>query len=355
MKGRIGMLNKAWSVIRYGYTPQQLLNYLKYKVNNRKKTQLNYRPLWMLIYVTDLCNLHCQMCPHHTQADSSRFNQAKKLNNNFISLETLEYSFNLFPESYYVMLAGVGEPLLHPEFKEIIHLCEKYHKKIKLVTNGTRLTEEMSDYLASRRCVSEIQISLNASDYETYYDRCQGSKEEFFEVVKNIKGVVSAKSRHKANMAIVTSAVCGDEFKDKAYSFLCFADSLGVDKIELFRYIDFGIVGNNITDIQADKYFISELDKQAKGIIKAQYSLPHLVDEKSFHIQCDWFWKNISIDSNGNIGSCGRVISPDSSYGNIFSDEDVWNNSYMTSMRELFIKGDLLPSVCCKACVENNC
>lgn len=349
------MINKFRSIIRYGYTPLQLMNYTKYILNNRKKARLNYRPLWMLIYVTDLCNLHCKMCPHHTTADSSMFYQAKKLNTDFISLETIEYSFNLFPESYYVMLAGVGEPLLHPEFKEIIRLCERYHKKVKLVTNGTRLTEEMSDFLASRKCISEIQISLNAPDYETYYDICQGSKDEFCEVVKNIRGLISAKNRHKSTMAIVTSAVCGNEFKEKAYSFLCFADSLGVNKIELYRYIDFGIIGNNITDIQSDKNFICELDKRAKNKIKTHYALPHIVDEKNFQIQCDWFWKNISIDSNGNIGSCGRVISPDSSYGNVFTNEDVWNNSYMIKMRELFIKGDELPSNCCKACVENNC
>ena len=156
-------------------------------------------------------------------------------------------------------------------------------------------------------------------------------------------------------LSIETSAVCGDEFKEKAYSFLCFADSLGVDRIELFRYIDFGIVGNDISDIKSDREYIHELDKKAKGKIKAQYYLPHLVGDSTFKSQCDWFWKNISIDSSGNIGSCGRVISPDSSYGNVFSDEDVWNNAYMQKVRMMFLEGEVLPSNCCWACVENNC
>lgn len=349
------MLSKMVSIIRYGYTPVQLANYLKYKINRRTKTVLNYRPLWMLVYVTDLCNLHCKMCPHHTTADSSKFSQAKKLNTDFISLETLAFSFKKFPESYFVMLAGVGEPLLHPQFRHIIRMCEKYKKKVKIVTNGTRLTEEMSDFLATSRCIDEIQISLNAPDCETYYDICQGSEDEFSSVVNNIKGLVLAKKRKKSSMKIVTSAVCGDEFKEKAYSFLCFADSLGVDQIELFRYIDFGIVGNNISDIKSDREYIRDLDRKVRGKIRAKYYLPHLVGDNTFKSQCDWFWKNISIDSRGNIGSCGRVISPDSSYGNIFSSEDVWNNVYMQKMRQLFLTGDVLPSSCCRACVENNC
>lgn len=348
------MFNKILNIIQYGYTPLQLMNYFKYKMNKRTKTLLNYRPLWMLIYVTDLCNLHCKMCPHHTNADSSKFSQAKKLNTDFISLETLEFSFDKFPESYFVMLAGVGEPLLHPKFKEIIRICQKHHKKVKIVTNGTRLTEEMSDFLTTSRCIDEIQISLNAPDHETYYDICQGSTDEFSNVVKNIRGLVSAKHKNKSSIMIVTSAVCGEEFKEKAYSFLCFADSLGVDQIELFRYIDFGIVGNNISDIKSDREYIHELDKKAKEKIKARYYLPHLVDDNTFKSQCDWFWKNISIDSSGNIGSCGRVISPDSSYGNIFTNEDVWNNEYMKKMRQMFLTGEGFPSNCCWACVENN-
>lgn len=348
------MLSKMRSVIRYGYTPTQLVNYLKYKANRRKKTVVNYRPLWMLIYVTDLCNLHCKMCPHHTTADSSNFSQAKKLNSDFISLETLEFSFRKFPESYFVMLAGVGEPLLHPQFREIIQLCEKYKKKVKIVTNGTRLTSEMSDFLAASKCIDEIQISLNAPDEETYFNICQGNTDEFHSVVENIRGLVIAKKKKKSSVKIVTSAVCGDEFKEKAFSFLCFADSLGVDQIELFRYIDFGIVGNNISDIKSDRDYIHKLDKKASGKIKAKYYLPHLVGDDIFESRCDWFWKNISVDSRGNTGSCGRVISPDSSYGNVFSDEDVWNNGYMQEMRQRFLVGDVLPSNCCKSCVENN-
>ena len=212
------MLNKVSSIIRYGYTPAQLVNYFKYKINRRSKTILNYRPLWMLVYVTDLCNLHCKMCPHHTNADSSSFTQAKKLNADYISLETLEFSFKKFPECYFVMLAGVGEPLLHPHFKDIVRLCEKYKKKVKIVTNGTRLTTDMSDFLSSSKCIDEIQISLNASDYNTYFDICQGSEKEYNTVVNNIRGLVLAKTRNKSSARIVTSAVCGNEFKGKITS-----------------------------------------------------------------------------------------------------------------------------------------
>lgn len=349
------MLNKVRNIIHYRYTPAQLLNYLKYKTNRRKNTVLNYRPLWMLVYVTDLCNLHCKMCPHHTNADSSSFTQAKKLNADYISLETLEFSFKKFPESYFVMLAGVGEPLLHPQFKDIIRLCEKYKKKVKIVTNGIKLTTDMSDFLSLSKCIDEIQISLNAPDHITYFDICQGSEREYITVVNNIRGLVLAKAKNNSSVRISTSAVCGNEFKGKAYDFLCFADSLGVDRIELFRYIDFGIVGNNISDIKSDRDYIRELDKKAKGTIRAKYYLPHLVGDDTFESRCNWFWKNISIDSHGNIGSCGRVISPTNSYGNIFSDEDVWNNDYMQRMRQLFLVGSELPSSCCRACVENNC
>lgn len=348
------MINMIKSIIHYGYSRKQIFNYLKYKLGKRKKTILSYRPLWLLIYVTDLCNLHCKMCPHHTWADNSGVEYLKTLNDDFISIETLKRAFALFPESYFVMLAGVGEPLLHPRFTEIINLCRENHKKVKIVTNGTKLDHKMREFIIESGCVCEVQISLNAPDAKTYYSICQGDEKEYYTVLDNIRGLVKTKRQKKSDITIVASAVCGEENKEKMTTFLSVADELGVDRIDIFRYIDFNIKDNDFSSIQQDKQLVDNLVGYAKKRINAKVNFPHIVTNSSFSSKCEWFWKNISIDSKGNIGSCGRVISPMESYGNIFTNDDVWNNEYMVRTREMFLSGDSLPSECCKTCVENN-
>lgn len=47
--------------LKYGFSIKQIYNYYLYKKSNKKDTILNYRPIWLLIYVSDLCNLRCEM------------------------------------------------------------------------------------------------------------------------------------------------------------------------------------------------------------------------------------------------------------------------------------------------------
>lgn len=348
------MVDIIKNLIRYHFTLTQITNRIKYIIFNRKKEKLNYRPIWILLYLTDLCNLHCGMCPHHTTADASNFKQKKQLNNNYMPLHVVERVLYMFPESYYVMIAGVGEPFLHPEIKDIITLCAKSHKKIKIVTNGSLLNDQLISFILREKSIDELQISLNAPNWKIYNQICQGSQDEYETLIKNILVLVRQKKRFKSQVKITISAVCSNEFKPHAKEFLLLGDYLGVDRVDLFRYIDFQITGNQFSDIESDHDFITELSKFAKKNVRLEYSLPHIVSEASFSSKCDWFWKNISVDSVGNIGSCGRVIGPDKRFGSIFDSGDIWNNDYFCAVRRDFLEGKCFPSSCCKSCVENN-
>ena len=75
--------------LKYGFSIKQIYNYYLYKKSNKKDTILNYRPIWLLIYVSDLCNLRCEMCPHHSGKNND-FEYQKQLSKKFISLYMLE-------------------------------------------------------------------------------------------------------------------------------------------------------------------------------------------------------------------------------------------------------------------------
>lgn len=337
------------SNIRYGFSFKQIYNYFLYK-KRKKSTILRYRPIWLLIYVSDLCNLKCEMCPHHS-GKLNTFEFQKQLNDKFISIEMLERIYKKFPESIFVMLGGVGEPLLHPQFKEIVKITAKYKKKINIITNGTLLNDDLIEFLMKEKMLNQISISLNASNGEEYTSICKVKSNIFDNTVLNIKKLVLAKKKYNSKAEIVVSGVCSHEFMDSSYNFLNFCDKLNVDRIDLHRYIDFDIK-DALSDIDDFNDDIDKLYEYADSNILTKTNLPHKINKYNYCKNCDWYFKNLSFDSCGNIGSCGRVISPSKEYGNINDENDIWNNKYMQSMREMFIEESIVTKYCEK-CVEN--
>lgn len=334
--------------LKYNFKGIQIINYIKFKFS-KKKTVLNYRPIWLLIYVSDLCNLRCEFCPHHNGFENS-FAFQKKLAKEFMTPDLLNKIYKKFPESIFVMLGGVGEPLLNPYFKDLVKITSENRKKMNLITNGVLLDKNMADYLLSNKYMNQISISLNASNDEEYYNICKIHK--FNDVVNNIKYLVKRKKELHSDVEIVVSGVCSHEFVNSGIQFLNFCDTLGVDRIDLHRYIDFDVIGGltDIDDMHDDMKKIFECAKK----LNTKITLPHSISKKTYTKSCDWYFKNLSFDAKGNMGSCGRVINPDKKYGNINDKEDIWNNEYMQMMRAKFLDPADVVTKYCEKCIENH-
>ncbi|MCI5967328.1 MAG: SPASM domain-containing protein, partial [Tenericutes bacterium] len=72
-----------------------------------------------------------------------------------------------------------GEPLLHPKLKEILDLCEKYHKKVNITTNATLL--KAKETILSHPAIRQINLSVHSENQEKNY------LEEIFEVTDKLK------------------------------------------------------------------------------------------------------------------------------------------------------------------------
>lgn len=71
----------------------------------------------------------------------------------------------------YILLTG-GEPLLHPDFKEIYLGLKEMGLVINLNTNGTLLDEKWADFFAGNPC-RRIKITLYGASRETYACLCR--------------------------------------------------------------------------------------------------------------------------------------------------------------------------------------
>lgn len=149
------------------------------KLNQRKDLNLNgpgnYRVKNNCIYTraieinaTRHCNLSCKSCSHSSPIANKSIYDARNIR------EDLSY-LSKYIKCEIIRIVG-GEPLLHPEFKEIIkairdsQICEK----ICLVTNGTLLHLMDKEVLSM---VNKIEISLYPLQTKVTDNICNVAKE----------------------------------------------------------------------------------------------------------------------------------------------------------------------------------
>ncbi len=101
------------------------------------------------IEITNKCNFNCPFCSQDNlkKADMSVTNFEHILN------EIKTYT-------NYIYLHVKGEPLLHPHLKDIVLLCQKYHFKVNITTNGSLLEKQYE--VLKNPCIHQINISLQA-------------------------------------------------------------------------------------------------------------------------------------------------------------------------------------------------
>lgn len=124
------------------------------------------------IEITNCCNLSCSFCP------------PSKRQKEFMDLESFEVILKkLKGHGKYVYLHIKGEPMIHPEFIEILRLCEAYGLKVNLTTNGTLIGQYAKELLASK-ALRQISISLQSQEN---LDDEKGFRQYMKDVLKLVK------------------------------------------------------------------------------------------------------------------------------------------------------------------------
>lgn len=107
------------------------------------------------IEISNVCNLACSFCP-----PTDRASKVMALEDFETVLQKLE------GHGDHIYLHVKGEPLLHPNFKEILDLCGRYQKRVNVTTNGTLLGRVGQSILESP-AVRLVSISLQSFEEMT--------------------------------------------------------------------------------------------------------------------------------------------------------------------------------------------
>ncbi|MFX0142213.1 MAG: radical SAM protein, partial [Candidatus Hodarchaeota archaeon] len=125
----------------------------------------------ILIHITLRCNLKCVHCYLGEKKNLDLpFSLIKKLIPEFYEMQGLR-----------VLLSG-GEPLIHPQFNEILKFLSQFPVRIMLLTNGTLITPELVKLIKGN--IHEVQISIDGIDSHNEF---RADKNAFSKAINAIK------------------------------------------------------------------------------------------------------------------------------------------------------------------------
>lgn len=173
------------------------------------------------------------------------------------------------PLAEQVCLHLMGEPLAHPQFKEILSTCENYDSKAQITTNGI-LLKRHKETLLSSNAVRQINVSL-----QSYMDNFP----------------------HKNFM----------EYLDKVYAFIEDARAIRPDLYLNLRLWNFGDSGDEKNDAVFE-YLENKLNTQINRKVEVGAVKSKKIAEKLYlHFDSRFEWPRMELPVQGEKGRCNGL------------------------------------------------
>ena len=267
------------------------------------------------IEITNICNLKCSFCP-----DTIRAKMFMDKDNFKIIAEKIKNYTDL------IALHVKGEPLMHPELKEILKICKENDLKVNITTNATLLKENV-DTLIQSLAVRQINMSLHSVS--------QNEDIDFKEYMENVLKL-SDEIINKSNIII-------------SYRLWNLKDiKLNDDNIEILNMIENHYNIDNLIEIAKQNEFVKLSDNVFLNQ-DIEFKWPSIDGEIISEIGKCWGLKNqIAILVNGDVVPCCLDQNGDIKLGNIFetSFEDILNSEYSKSIIKGFDENKLVHNLC---------
>lgn len=141
------------------------------------------------VEVTNRCNLDCSTCIRNTwgnQQGSMSLVDFQKIIANLQQGDTA-------PEIFF---GGYGEPLSHPDILEMIQLAKQSGYKCSMITNGTLLSQNMSENLIDAK-LDMLWVSIDGARPESYQDIRLGN--HLPKIIDNLETFQAMRSKKYGN------------------------------------------------------------------------------------------------------------------------------------------------------------
>ncbi len=264
------------------------------------------------IEITNRCDLACGMCPRDHLAVPVKD----------MPLDVFEKIVKRIPQADFVTLAGWGEPLMHPEFTELVKVLNRTlpDAMVKFTTNGMRLDQETAERVLERTIE---QVSFSIDDFPGGPEEPDGGigHTDGTKAVENVLEFIWLKGE-RPRPRIVLVSVMQKNGEDRVERLIRFAGKHLVDSVTLVR-LDVrhgGIVRPSWEEerdmLRAARRLADELNV---SLFCANEQGPILRTAGHFDRVCLRTDNSVYIDVEGNVAPCCNLRRE--RFGNILETE----------------------------------
>jgi MoaA/NifB/PqqE/SkfB family radical SAM enzyme len=301
------------------------------------------------------CNLACRMCTVNDRADVVAE----------LPLERFESLLDQLPGLQELHLQGLGEPMLHPRFFEMVALAAARGLRVSANSNLTLLTPERA-----RACVTSglasLSVSLDGASAAVYESIRR--KASFAKVLRNLGRLVderdAARSPLQVRLVMVLMranlhelpALVQLSHAQRVPEILVQRLSNDLDQPGLpARYIPIRSYVEQAELGPADLPQAEALFEQARTLARALGITLHLPRLRALPPEqrrrgCDWPSTRAYLTAAGELLPCCMVASADrASFGNVFDDAQGFAGRWHGERAQAFraaLEGDEPPPVC---------
>ena len=304
------------------------------------------------------CNLACKMCPVVLREEKPPA---------FMGFEVFCSLLEQFPAMKQLHLQGLGEPLLHPRFFDMVRHAARRGIEVSTNSNLTALSERRAEACV-KSGLARLHVSLDAAEAAAYEYIRVGAR--FDKVLRNLGWLNEAKQRLRAprpEIGLVAVAMRRNLEQLPALVRLAHAyraHSLSVQRLahdfsesslppryrSMREFVDRETLDHE-DPARVQRWF--DEARAAAAELGITLRLPNVSPQPrpasvKGRSRCDWPWRGAYIAYSGEAMPCCMVATPDrKNFGSMSRDGvvQVWNNAAYRQFRER-LDSDHPPDIC---------
>jgi radical SAM protein with 4Fe4S-binding SPASM domain len=322
-------------------------------------------PRFVQIEPVGQCNLRCRMCPIQFR-DEGAPGQPRA----FIEYDVYCRLIDQFHDVEELQLQGLGEPLLHPRFFDMVRYAAARGIKVSTNTNMTVMTDTGAEECV-RSSLHTMHVSLDGAHAATY--QAIRLRARFERVLRNLRRLMHTRARLQSTLPDVRLvAVVMRRNLDELPDLIRLAHAEGIASLSVQHLChDFGETSlperyRPMRDFVEEETLLHEDPQHVEQVFAAaretaqelgvHLRLPNLRPrsypaDMSGKQRCDWPWRGSYISYDGKAMPCCMVATPDRiHFGDMAQDgvAQVWNNHSYNSFREQLASAT--PPDVCRSC-----
>ncbi|MBR1743127.1 MAG: radical SAM/SPASM domain protein, ACGX system [Lachnospiraceae bacterium] len=286
-------------------------------------------------HITETCDQRCKHCYIFSQ-DVAKQPDQMSFDEMLETLSNIEDFCKTFGREPYLFLTG-GDPILHPDFWELMEELNKRNISFTIMGNPFHLTEDVCKRLKEAGCV-RYQLSLDGMRETHDWFRMPGSFDTTLSKIPILK---------KAGIRSIIMTTVSDKNIDEIPELIDTVVEHGADVFSFGRYVPSGEPGDTSNGITPERYrkFLDTCHKKYQAYEEAGvetyfnrkdhlftlyeyeegiFQIPEDADPEMIYGGCNCADCTITILPTGDVYACRRVA--ESKVGNVYTDRlaDLW-------------------------------